>query len=420
MNTSTTKPEVSLNPPASQRGLRDILRFFSPRWFIAIMGTGALANILQMLSGQATGAMHWAAVSLLTLAVLAFPIAMALILSRLWIDRRMLVKELEHSSLVQFYSAIFIAAAVCATGLIKIPLPIDPGVSLALAKGFWILSLVFGLVLTVFTPWRIITHDHGELRRILGFWFLPPVGLFVLVFAGNFLAVRTADTAWIEGLALLNAILLGIALFQSAIMFTLFFMRALAFPFPRPDIVPSFVIGLAPVGVSIIALLSYLPLLQQVPEVQFVQVAQLAPLVKVLALLLWAFGLWWLAVVVGIVLAAVARKPLPVTLGFWAFVFPPAAYTIATLMLGQATGIGLLMKTGQVLAVVVALAWLAVAFATIRGVINRRIFNLPESFAEILHDAPNPDRNGASGAAPAVSSRASTPFPRPQSRSASI
>jgi tellurite resistance protein TehA-like permease len=308
-----------------------------------------------------------------------------LVASRFWIDRNMLIKELEHSSLVQFYSAIFISAAVCATGLVKIPLGImGPELALALAKLFWGISLVFGITLALFTPWRIITLNHGEPHRILGFWFLPPVGLFVLVFAGNFLALKTDDISWIDNMAILNAVLLGVTLFQSMMLFTLFLLRALAYPFPRMDVIPSFTIGLAPVGVSIIALLSYLPLLGQAESMGFVPANVVAPLIKLLALLLWGFGLWWLLLSLLISLTAALRKGIPVTLGYWAFIFPPAAFTIATLVLGQATGLQLVQSTGRILGYLVFAGWFVVSLLTVRGIFNRSIFNLPPSFSEIL------------------------------------
>jgi tellurite resistance protein TehA-like permease len=364
---------------------RDILRFFSPRWFIAIMGTGAVANILQLISGKPEGLLHTAATVLLYAAVIGFPVALVFLTNRLFIDRKMLFKELNHSSLVQFYSAIFISASVCATGLVKIPLPFPgPENTLLLAKAFWGFSLVSGIGLAVFTPWKIITQNHGETRRILGFWFLPPVGLFVLSFAGNFLAIKTQDASWINNIALLNAILIGTASFLSLMLFTLFLLRALAFPFPQMDVIPSFTIGLAPAGVSIIALLSYLPVLAKAESLAFLPVASIKPVILLLALLIWGFGLWWVVVSVLITLTAALRKGIPVTLGYWAFIFPPAAFTLATLILGNGTQVAFIGNIGMVFATLVTLGWITVTTLTIKGIFTRDIFKLPASFSEIL------------------------------------
>lgn len=365
---------------------RDMLRFFSPRWFIAIMGTGAVANILQLLAGKPDGVLHSGAVTLLLISLLAFPLALALLASRWWIDRKILMKELEHSSLVQFYSAIFISAAICVTGLVKIPLPLPSSFSvLILAKSLWVFSLAMGTLAAILTPWRIITMDHGEIRRILGFWFLPPVGLFVIVFSGNFLALKTGDPQWIESVAFINALLMGTALLLSLMIFTFFLLRALTYPFPKTDVLPSFTIGLAPVGVSIIALLSYIPVLKQSTLLAFAPVSTLAPLIQFGSLLIWGFGLWWLMVATLIAVNGALKKGgIPVTLGYWAFIFPPAAYTIATLSLGKVTGLPFIQMTGLTFAWMLIAGWSIVAFLTLRGIVNRSIFNLPPSFEEIL------------------------------------
>lgn len=356
---------------------------------MALMGSGAVANILEMLSGGGGGALHVASVALLGAVCLGFPVVLGLLLVRLLVDREMVIKELEHSSLVQFYSGIFIAAAVCATGLIKIPQEVIAAeTTLALAKLYWGLALIFGIGLVLFTPWRIITMNHAEIRRILGFWFLPPVGLFVLVFAGNFIALRDGSELWINHMAVLNSVLMGVALFLGLMMFTMFLLRSLALPFPATmDVIPSFMIGVAPVGVSIIALLSYVALIGKAPVMTFVPVATVAPLIKLLALLLWGFGMWWLLVACMITLTAFLRQGVPVTLGYWAFIFPPAIYTVATLTLGQVTGLGFVQAAGQVLAVVMTVGWLLVFFLTMRGIANGSIFKLPPSFAEILSES---------------------------------
>jgi len=377
---------------ASVTNQHGIFSFFSPRWFIAIMGTGAVANTLQLLSGKPNGNLHLAATILMVSALIAFPTALALLLSRFWIDRKMLMKELEHSSLIQFYSAIFIAAAILTTGLVKIPLPIIPADStLHLAKILWLMALTLGIGAAVLTPWRIITMNHGEIRRILGFWFLPPVGLYVVAFSGNFLALKTGAPQWIESLAFINALLIGTASFLSLMIFTFFLLRALTFPFPKNDVIPSFTIGLAPVGVSIIALLSYLPLVKQSSILAFIPLETLTPLVQFSALLIWGFGLWWLAVSTLIAITGIIKGGIPVTLGYWAFIFPPAAFTIATLILGQSTRINFIQISGEILAWAVIAGWGIVTILTARGIFNRSIFNLPPSFAEILPPSFNPD-----------------------------
>ena len=68
----SVKPQ---NSPQNELSAQYILRWFSPRWFIFIMGTGALANVFQLLSGARTGLLHALAVSFLVIAIGVFPVA---------------------------------------------------------------------------------------------------------------------------------------------------------------------------------------------------------------------------------------------------------------------------------------------------------------------------------------------------------
>jgi tellurite resistance protein TehA-like permease len=407
MKTNMTNMET---PSHTRMHITEILRYFSPRWFIAIMGTGALANILQVFAGGPEGIWHFGAEILLWLSVFAFPVMLALIGIRLVMDREMVFRELAHSSLVQFYSALFISAAICATGLLKIPTTLaGPETTLFLAKALWIFALVTGSAKAVFTPWRIITLNHGEPKRVLGFWFLPPVGLFVIVFAGNFLALSLGNPGWQAAIFGINTVLLGTALFQTIMLFTIFLFRALTYPFPSPDVMPSFAIGLAPVGVSIITLLSYLPLLEVAGPAGIADLAVLGPVIRFGLVLFWGFGFWWLLVAFFTIATAFRRHRIPVTLGYWAFIFPPAAFALASLLLGQATGLSFIGVIGQVLGYLVMLGWALVFVLTLHGVYTHRIFQLPPSFAEIM-----PDRNDPLGPVCANRFRTGTDSAKPE------
>jgi len=359
-----------------------ILQWFSPRWFIFIMGTGALATMYQVLAGSPTGLLHSIAVGFLLIAAIAFPIVSVLKLWRLFAHLNCLLQEWSHSSLMQFYSAIPIAAAVVSTGLLRVGLPGLSEGAVGLATALWVVALVFGLGFVVLIPLRVILGSHAEPKRALGFWFLPPVGLFVLVFNGNFLAPMLGPAA-AGAIFQLNTVVLGLALFLTAAVFTIFLFRSLFYDFPRSDIAPSYVIGLAPVGVSIIALNSYLPLFAQFAPDGLPSVELVGGLVRLLSVWLWGFGLWWLVVSGGLVLIKFLKGGIPVTLGYWAFIFPPAAYTIATLMLAGQLAVPVLTYVGYALAALVTVAWVVVSGMVLRSTVTRQIFVLPPSFQDL-------------------------------------
>jgi len=368
------------NSPKNELTTQYILRWFSPRWFIFVMGTGALANIYQLIAGKPEGFLHNLAVLFLTLAIAVFFAAVVFLAVRFIVGMDCILKEWRHASLIQFYSTISIAAAVCATGLFNVPLSfISKAFAYNLAVVFWWISLVVGIFFIFFTPIKVTSGNHAQPRRALGFWFLAPVGLFVLVFAGNFWALHMTNQAHVKNILFLNTLILGVAIPLTIIVYTIVLFRALFYNFPRRDVAPSFMIGVAPVGVCIVAINTILPVLGK-SGVSIIDPAALTPFIKVISLLLWGFGLWWLIYALIIVALYMLKQGVPVTLGYWAFIFPPAAYTIATLILAKSLSLPLLRNFAVVLTIVFTLWWAVNFILTIRGMVNKTIFDVSPTF----------------------------------------
>ena len=372
--------KINKESPKGTLTFNYILRWFSPRWFIFIMGTGALANIFQILAGKATGALQNLAGFFLMIVLLAFPIAFFFMVLRFFVGLSCILKEWRHSSLIQFYSTVSIAAAICATGLLNIPISFIPkSTAYALAVVFWWIACFVGIFFIFLTPYKIITGNHAEPRRALGFWFLPPVGLFVLVFAGNFLAMHMKSMDYLRALLLFNTLVLGVAIAVTVIIFTIFMFRGLFYNFPRKDVAPSFMIGVAPVGVSIIAINTILPVIKKA-GISIVDLAILSPLVKIVSLLLWGFGLWWFIVAIAVIVTYFIKQGIPLTLGYWAFIFPPAAYVIASLIIAKALNLIFIKDIAIVLTVLLVAGWLINLILTIKGMIDRTIFDVSPTF----------------------------------------
>jgi len=138
-------------------------------------------------------------------------------------------------------------------------------------------------------------------------------------------------------------------------------------------------IGVAPVGVSIVAINTILPVIKK-SGLSIVDLAVLAPLVKIISLLLWGFGLWWLIVAIAVIITYFAKQGVPVTLGYWAFIFPPAAFAISSLIVAKALGLIFIKNIAIFLAVVLVVAWIINLILTIKGIINRTIFDVSPTF----------------------------------------
>jgi len=183
----------------------------------------------------------------------------------------------------------------------------------------------------------------------------------------------------IKSILFVNTLILGIAIPLTTIVYTIVLFRALFYNFPRRDVAPSFMIGVAPVGVSIIAINTLLPVIEK-SGVSIIDAATLAPFIKVASLLLWGFGLWWLVYALSTITLYMLKQRVPVTLGYWAFIFPPAAYTIATLILAKSLNIPLLRTIAVILAIVFSVWWVVNSILTVRGMVNRTIFDVSPTF----------------------------------------
>jgi len=371
---------INNKSPKDKLSIKYILSWFSPRWFIFIMGTGALANVFQMLAGKPTGTLHNLAGVFLMIALGVFPIASFFMVLRFFVGLDCILKEWRHSSLIQFYSTISIAAAICAAGLLNIPISfISKSTAYDLAVIFWWIACLVGIFFIFLTPYKVITSNHAEPRRALGFWFLPPVGLFVLVFAGNFLAMHISNIDYIRVLLLFNTLVLGVSITFTAIVYTIFMFRGFFHNFPRKDVAPSFMIGVAPVGVSIVAINTILPVIKKA-GLSMIDLSVLLPLVKIVSLLLWGFGLWWLIVAIAVIVTYFVKQGIPLTLGYWAFIFPPAAYVIASLIIAKALNLVFIKDVAIVLTGLLVTAWVINLILTVKGMINRTIFDVSPTF----------------------------------------
>ena len=80
----------------------------------------------------------------------------------------------------------------------------------------------------------------------------------------------------------------------------------------------------------------------------------------------WGFGLWWM--ISALVVLRRGYATLPFSLTWWGFTFPLAAWTIATMVLGEAWGSGLVSALGIVATAALLSLWMLVAIRTVLGI----------------------------------------------------
>ncbi len=311
-------------------GFWDIVRSFEARWFMSVMSTGAVGIFTQIIAKHFDSPFLKGLANLFVLLAFVFLILVSVFFTlRIFKFFDSVLKDLQHPIAANFFAGINISLAVLATAVLNVLIPngvVSQSFGLLLAKWLYILALIIGLFLLVLVPVMLIISKKVETKHAIGIWFLPPVGMFVVAFAGNFLAIHNVMRDFIIHF---NMFLFGPALILYFLILNLIYYRLKFHPLPAPEVAPSFVIGLAPVGVSVIAFFSYVKLLK-VSNATFLNLEVAGNLAEIFASVVYGFGFWWFLVTFIILSYYIIKHKIPYTLGFWAFVFPIAAFGIGT------------------------------------------------------------------------------------------
>lgn len=206
--------------------------------------------------------------------------------------------ELNHPVKLSFVPTIsigLILLAICFVNLLP-----------ALSRGMWLVGAVLQLLLTLFVVGRWINHDKFEVHHINPAWFIPAVGNILLPIVG--VKYAGVETAWF---------FFSIGIVFWLVLMTMVYYR-MFFHNPLPDMLaPTMFILIAP------------------PAVGFVSYMKITSSFDPFAHVLY-YSAFFLVLLLLTMLTKFAR--LKFFLSWWAYSFPMAAFTIATLVMYQQTG----------------------------------------------------------------------------------
>ena len=238
------------------------------------------------------------------------------------------VENLRDPLKSNLYSSIPIAAALISLMLTNIGLPYLNQHTGSLSIFFWLLSLIFSLIFVVLVP--INLKFKSKVEHVSGTWFLPPVGLFVLITAGSTLTLKTGFLP--RYMFLINLLLFGPAFVLYFLTLTLVYFRSKFYELSQEKIAPTFNIVLAPVAVSILAMISTSKLLLKYDL--FDLSGTFLGISRVYSIVIFGYGLWILFGLLSLYYKIIKQKEkIPFSELWWAFVFPTGAFTLATINL---------------------------------------------------------------------------------------
>jgi tellurite resistance protein TehA-like permease len=302
------------------RGIAGQIRSLYPGYFALVMATGIISNAARV--------MRHPDVSNLLFAVnlIAYPLLLIAIAARISWFRRELWTDLTDPKLVFSFFTIVAASNVFGIQLLM------RGYT-GVATGLWVFALLVWIALSYFSfSVLAFLNTHRGADVIHGGWLIGIVGTESLVVLGVQLVPHLGAFAPLTSIGVY--IFWGVGIVFYGIFITLFSYRLFFLRVDPAELTPLLwvVMGAAAIGTN-----AGSTLLLAKTTMPFL--LGLRPFVQGTSLILWAWGTWWipLLVLIGFWKHGVRRVPLQYHPMLWSLVFPLGMYTLATYRLSLVT-----------------------------------------------------------------------------------
>lgn len=347
-----------------------LIRHFSPAWFAAIMGTGGFANVLYLWSS------FWPASKYLGI-LLAWLNALLFILFLIpWILRwfshyDQLKQDLNHPVMGNFFVTMPVGTMILATNAALMG-------GHFLGQGFifiaswiaWLIGITGALVLSIYVGYRSFTSEQTPPQALNFAWLITPVASIAIPLIGNPLVGMLKQTggAGAKTVLLLNLSYYGIGFFLFLFIGAMVLSRLIQHSLPPAAMAPTFWITLGPVGVGAVSLMGLADSAKALGLLASIDTAYL------LAAIFWGFGFWALGISLVLSWRYLKQGGIPFSLSWWAFIFPLAAYTMASLKIAGYFSSGLILIYTVLLTLLLAFLWLAAFIRSLGGALNGKLF----------------------------------------------
>jgi C4-dicarboxylate transporter/malic acid transport protein len=303
------------------------IKHFAPAWFAVIMGTGGLANILFLWERQSPGLWR-TSLLVATLADIGYFVVLIPWLLR-WVNHFEYVRrDLLHPVATNFFVTMPVATVILGTNLHLIWSPyLGRELVFSLTLACWIIALVGVAFFTIFTTFRFIQAEAAPAPESMNFsWIMAPIANMALLLLGNLVlgSAILLRPGWCLTIFAMNAAMLGIGFFLFLFIGAIIFVRLAQHPLPPAETTPTFGIFLSAAGLAVSSILDL------GANAKAMGLVAETGLFSVGAAAVWGFGMWILAIIAVICIHQLRRGGIPFSLGWWAFVFPLAAYTIGS------------------------------------------------------------------------------------------
>lgn len=347
------------------------IRHFAPSWFALVMGTGGLSNILWKWQDY-WHPTRWCSLALAAIALVAYCIILVFWSLR-WIRwPKYAIRDLHHPVTSNFYVTTGIATVIIATNLYNIwSTWLPESFVYPACMVLWIVSCVIVVLCTFYTTFRMFSAREAFAPQMVNFaWLMAPIANMAVLLIGCpvFVLSLKYQPALSLTLFTLNTAFFGIGFFLFIFISAIVFVRLVQAELPSPVTTPTFGIFLSAVG---LAAGTFFDLGNNAVSLGLLASTEL---VNLLCAVTWGFGIWIIGIIFLVCLYHARHDGMPFALSWWAFTFPLAAYTIASLKIFGAYPCAFTCGYTIFLTILLSGLWIYIFLNTLRGIRNGTLF----------------------------------------------
>lgn len=350
---------------------RHPIKYLVPAWFAVIMGTGGLANILYLWQNSFPFGGFLGAV----IAVLADTLYFIVLIP--WVIRWVRYfeyahRDLNHPLIGNFFVTMPVATTILGTNINLIwSKYLGEPLTYSLIFTIWIIAIIGVTFFTFYTTFRIMRVEDTPKPEMINFsWIMAPIANMAISLIGNPVLELTMKLhpSWSLSVLITNTALFGIGFFLFIFISAIVFVRLANHPLPPAETIPSFGIFVSAVGLAVSAIIDAS---KHAHSMGFLASTDLANLI---AVVVWGFGIWIVGIIAIICIYQLRKGGIPFSMGWWAFIFPLAAYTIASQKVAASFVTPLTSGYAAFLTILLCLLWLYTFTNTVRGAITGKLF----------------------------------------------
>jgi tellurite resistance protein TehA-like permease len=331
------------------------IRDLHPGYFAFVMATGIVSTGTFLLGPS------WLSRALLAAAAAGLVVLSAALVVRLALFRSSVAADIQAPERVFGFFTIVAGIDVLGVRLAAAGHPLATAILAGLAAVVW-LVLTYGVPASL-----LLTRERDSvLGGVNGAWLLWVVGTQSLSVAASALV-----PVWPSQSGLLAPVAVGlwsIGLMLYLLLVSLILLRWLTVPMTPATLGPPYWILMGATAISVLAGARILTLPAGLPVIRAT-----AGFVEGCSFALWAFGTWWIPLLIVLGLWRHVRRhwPLSYEPTLWSVVFPLGMYSVATLSFGKVAHLSFMEPLSRFMLWVAIAAWAAVAAALLARLARR-------------------------------------------------